>query len=417
MPTRDDPTGAIGVPDAAPRFFGAAKGEDSPVPPATAPAKSPAPSPVHRENECIANVPDATPDLLAADVASRPLASVNTDPVGDAEGGVPRAFGWLGRGYLAAVALLAGLFGLFVFGQVINTLALMDRLPAWAWWLCAVPVGLCGLVVLGVCVSMIMSWFRLRKFRQVNMDALAALAERAKTRQDGIRHGQEACERLKGYLEAFPLGGAEDGEGAPCPPSGLDPETLADLREKRAWLSGRKIDSMAWIAAFRAHFQAPLDGASDRLVKRYALQAGLCAMASPLPLLDTLLILGLSMRMIRDLCGIYRLRVTSMTAPVLFVRVVRNAFLAGVGQETARWGYETAEDWVKTFSGAGASDGAADGAAETAAEVAGHTMAGGIASSAMRFVGPKLAEGAVNALFMQRLGRAAIRLLQPVGTR
>ena len=109
-------------------------------------------------------------------------------------------------------------------------------------------------------------------------------------------------------------------------------------------------------------------------------------MASPLSLLDVILSLYAAVRMLRELSLVYNVRCDGGALPVLLCRVVFTAFLTGAAGEAAEVAGESLQEELSGLAGLG--------------------LAGRIA--------PKVGEGTVNYLFIGRLGRAAMKLLQPI---
>ncbi|MDR0361302.1 MAG: YcjF family protein [Planctomycetota bacterium] len=350
---------------------------------------------LHRENECVGNTPDIEPTLADGNFTAMPEPS---PPFMEDEDASPIRPGWFRRGYPAFALLLGALFPLFVLGQALSAIALASPLPGWAKYVFYPAMAVCGVVALGVCLAFVRSWFRLRAVRQVNLDALDRLRALAESRRLGLRRCREARERLTRYLADYPL----DRQGA----GGFDADAIRELRSAREHLVSLSGDSRAWLRAYADQFQRRLDEQAGKIVRAHALRAGVCAMASPVPLLDALLVLGVAVRMLSSLCRVYNLRLDATALPLLLVRVIKVAFLAGIGQEAIHFGIDRAGDVLRLLS--------EEESAELAAEAAGEGILGAAGASVARFAGAKLAEGAVNGLFMRRLGRTAIRLLKPV---
>lgn len=382
-------------PDVPPEYV------DAKPPPSARPAapaaegKEPADPPAdgkHREGECVPNVPDVRPDVLS-EKETGTFRRQKNDAEAETLRGIPVP-GWLRWSYFAATLLLAAVFGLFLFSQAISSLALAATLPPWAQYLLLAPLAFCCLVVLCFIVSLAWSWMRLRSVRQVNLAALEELRQRAESRKDGLRHLRAARKNLERYLRDYPLTGREASRLAAT--ARLD-EEMDSLAREREYLLGRESDSRAWLDDFQRLFQAKLDKAAAGRINSWALKAAGCVMASPLPLLDAILVLAISLRMIRELCVIYNVRTGGTATMLLLTRAIRNAFIAGVAED--------------------ASDMAGEMLGDEVSAVLGDSAFGTASASLARVVAPKLGEGALNGLFMRRLGKATIRMLQPLGSR
>ncbi len=339
----------------------------------------------HRPDECVPNVPDTPPVMVDPNASGPPPAPElpRSAPAGMA---IPR---WLRWSYFVATIFLAAVFGLFLFSQAISSLALARTLPLWAQYTLLVPLGFCCLVVLGIIVSLILSWLRLRTISQVNLAAVEELRRRAESRKDGLEHFQAARQTIEQYLKNYPLNDAPVLRAA-----GLSEEETSHLVKERDYLLAKTTDSQSWLGDFSSLFQARLDQAASQRITSWSLKAAGCVMASPLPFLDAILILGISLRMIRDLCVLYNVRTGRTASLVLLTRAIRNAFIAGVAEEATGMAGEMLGDEVSSMLG--------------------ETAVGTVSSSFARVIAPKLGEGAINGLFMRRLGRATMRLLQPL---
>lgn len=366
--------------DVSGRGVSTATAEPDPSPPPVSGAR-------HREGECIPNVPDASPDVVSDErVAPGPAPADGPPPPAVP---VPRA-SWF-RWHTLGTVLIVAAFGILVIGQAISSLALAATLPVWAQYMLLVPLGFCCLAVLGVCVSLVRSWLRLRVMTQIDIEALEELRRRARTRRDGLEHFQAAKAALRDYLASYPLDGADVRR---LQSAGLDTARMAALAKERGILLAAVGDSRSWLEDFRLHFQGGLDAAASSRIKSWSLKAAGCVMASPLPFLDAILVLGIALKMIRDLCVIYNVRSSRAGSFILLNRAVLAAFIAGVAED--------------------AFDVAGGMASEELSGMFGESALAGFGGGLARVVAPKLGEGAINAFFIHRLGRAAVRMLQPL---
>ncbi|MCL2001481.1 MAG: DUF697 domain-containing protein [Planctomycetes bacterium] len=347
----------------------------------------------HRVDECIPNTPDAVPDYLPESEERTATAVPSSIPLSARSSvrGVPIPR-WLRRGYFVATMAIVALFGLFVFSQAVSALSQAAALPVWSRYLLLIPLGLCTLALLGICAGLIHAWLRLRAVSQIDIAALDELRQREDTRRDALGRCQAARASLEEYLRRYPL---EDKGGAEClATAGCGPARLKALLLERNYLIGREVDSRDWIEDFRVRFQEILDKTAAERVNSWALKAAGLVMVSPIPLLDAVLIISISLKMIRDVAVLYNARAGGMSALVLLNRAIFAAFIAGITEEAME---KAGEMLGKEFSG-----------------VLGESALGAFGAGAMRLIGPKLGEGAINALFIRRLGKAAIRMLQPL---
>lgn len=347
----------------------------------------------HRDGECVPNVPDVLPAYVSAEEAARatgPETLPEPEPVLAPSEPRTGPSPWWKWGVLGTVLVVA-VFGMLVFSQAVSALALARTLPVWAQYLLLIPLGFCCLAVLYVCGSVARAWLRLRAVRQVDLASLDELRNRAQSRKDGVERVQEARAGLETYLRNYPL--THEGQ-AELVRAGLAAERVEDLARVRHRLVGLSIDSRSWLDDFRDHFQGELDRAALARVNGWSLKAAGCVIASPLPLLDSALVLGISLKMLRDLCVLYNVRASRTGCLVLFCKAVGVAFIAGV-----------AEDGVEAAGGV---------AAEELSQVIGEGAVNSMGARMAGIVAPKLGEGAINAFFIRRLGKAAVRMLQPL---
>ncbi len=356
-------------------------------------APGPVPDPgasLHREGECIPNIPDAAPEYVSA--AEEKAAAAAVPPPAEP---APAAGGlllpsWLRRSYFLVTVAVVALFGLLIFSQAVNALAMASALPVWAQYLLLIPLGLCAVALLGICAGLVHAWFRLRTVRQVDIAALDELRRREETRRDALGHYQAARTSLEEYLKKYPL----EGGAVRLASAGCGAARLEELVRERNYLIGREVDSRSWLEDFRIHFQGVLDAAAAERVNSWAIKAAGCVMASPVPLLDAGLVLGISLKMIKDVAALYNARAGGLSSLVLLNRAIFAAFIAGVAEQSME---KTGEMLGQELSGA-----------------LGESTLGAFGAGALKLMGPKLGEGAINALFVRRLGRAAIRMLQPL---
>lgn len=372
------------IPDIAPDYV------DSPSS-ATAVAEAPQPNASQfRQDECIPNTPDVQPDIVPDSRATqKPTtttqeASSQPTPSGTAK---PHWFRW----DIVTLVLVVSLFGAMVFSQAISALAMASTLPVWVQYALLIPLALFCLGILFFCASVLAAWFRLRAVRQIDIAALDDLRRRAQTRKDGVEHLQAARNELEDYLARYPLTAENQDRLATA---GITLETLELLTRERDRLANLAVDSRSWLGNFQTTFQSHLDKAAQGRIRRWSITAAGCAMASPIPLLDAFLILGVSMKMIKDLCFIYNVRSGRSSSFILFTRAITAAFIAGFAED--------------------AMTAATDAAGEELTGVFGESALSGLGAGMAKAVAPKLGEGAINAFFINRLGKATVRLLQPL---
>ncbi|MDR2392444.1 MAG: YcjF family protein [Planctomycetota bacterium] len=346
---------------------------------------APPPGGGHRSGECPPNIPDAEPLLVPDSELGRESVPWNADASPETIFPVAGSVlpSWFRVGYFAAGLAAFSLFGLFALGQIANTLAFARTLPVWAAWLLLAPLGFCALLLAAAAIAAGVAWFQLRAVRQVSLAALDALRQREDSRREGILSLQAARTCLERYLEDYPL----SGPGAErLLTAGFVPDALEELAGERDYLLARACDSLSWLNDFRDHFQDRMDCMATARIRAWSFKTAVSVIASPLSLLDSVLALYAAFRMLRELALIYNLRCDGAALPFLLGRVLFAAFLAGAAGEAAEAMGESLQEELSSLAGLG--------------------LAGRIA--------PKIGEGTINYLFISRLGRAAMKLLQPV---
>lgn len=342
-----------------------------------------------RQGECNVNNPYLEdrdnsmppPEFKAADAGA--LSMEWTPPALPA---LPR---WLFWSVLSLVLLLAGILASFLFVQTVNVLHTTKSAPDWLN-IIFLPI----LIISCVCafvfmLSFVWGWFKLKRFKQINLKILQELHERSENRDKTLRDFKNAKLYLQNYLEKYPLKLKGDGQKTA---SGLDKDAVKELQNIRGeLLTRRSTDSQSWIEDFGKTFQYIIDKKAKATVNRHAMSAAMLTMVSPTALLDTVFVLGASFRMLKNICLLYNIRIGGLALPILFSRVILSAFIAGTVEQAATSLFSAATDFVNDV---------------TNKQV--------IGSFAGKTLGPKIAEGIVNRYFMQRLGLATIELLRPV---
>jgi hypothetical protein len=333
---------------------------------------------------------------LDEDQAARELAEAEMLLASDATG-----LGWLGWfGTPLVLAFLVGsvgLAGLFVFNQVLSVLNALASQPEWAQY-----AGYGGLILFGVCVCYAFLRFAylyatLRRNRQIQVRGLQELAKRTRLRWLAYAKSAEAKEQLEGYLRSFPLDSEKDRK---CLLKlGITDEMQMRLKSARVTLldPAKYASSDQWFARFRDEFQSELDAAASARVKYWASRIWVVTAVSPNALVDSGSSLFYTFSMLGDLCSIYNLRAGRTGTAVLLGRVFFNAYLAGQGAE---WEKVVEDQYDQLF--------------HEAMSVVGVGVGSNVAGKILGKVGARATTGYLNRVLLLRLGRYAMRLLQPV---
>jgi len=313
----------------------------------------------------------------------------------------PSGLGWLGWfGTPLVLAFLVGsvgLAGLFVSNQVISVLNALASQPEWAQY-----TGYAGLALFGFCVFYALLRFAylyatLRRNRQIQVKGLQELAKRTRLRWLAFAKSAEAKEQLEQYLKGFPLDSEKDRKW--MIKMGIGDEVQARLRAVRVELldPAKFASTEQWFARFRESFQGELDAAAAARVKYWASRIWVVTAISPNALIDSGSALFYTFSMLGDLCQIYNLRAGRTGTAVLLGRIFFNAYLAGQGAE---WEKVVEDQYDQLF--------------HEAMNVVGIGVGANFAGKILGKVGARATTGYLNRVLLLRLGRYAMRLLQPV---
>lgn len=233
------------------------------------------------------------------------------------------------------------------------------------------------------------AFLSLRKGLRVRVETLERLSRRSELRQIALVRSREAVAKLRQYLRDYPLAPGDERQLAAF---GFTTSEIGSLREKRARLLDPSLQpsDTEWIESFQASYQSILGEVARRAVSRYSIKIGAATAAAPHPLMDTMLVLMASLRMVRDLCGIYDLRTSNLGAVAIVTRALAHGYLAGQMQEIT------------------------EGAAERITGTLLGEAAPGVLQGVLKKLVGKGAEALANGLMLRRLGLATIRLLEPV---
>lgn len=295
--------------------------------------------------------------------------------------GIPRP---LRSSVLVAIIALAAVLGLLVVTQVTSALATIATLPFWSQYVILGALAIFSAMILYACMRLLLLYVRLRRSKRLRLKGLKALAARGRLQLAAREKLEGAARELVKYMEEYPLDKPDALFAA-----GLAEGDVPALRDQRRRLVERQnvVAARLWVQDFQDRFQVVIDKAAQRRVRGYATRAGVKTAASPFPLLDNLIILHTSLSMLGDLMRLYNLRVGAASTVWVLARVIGQAYLAGEMQ--------------------GITEAIADAVPEYGGELGGQLL------NLAKKVGSKVGEGAINGIFIHRLGRASMALLQP----
>lgn len=274
---------------------------------------------------------------------------------------------------------------LLLVGQVTNFLSQFNALPTWSQWIVGSLLSVVGIIIVVLVFKLVLLTLKLKKNEQINFAVIKALSEREALR--GLAHAKqlEAVSRLKKHLRDFPVD-KEDTFTA----LGVNRNSFYELTKTRKRLLNPAEEQSPdkWLDSYRAGFQLELDETAVNVYKSYAKKVALKTAISPLPILDTAIVLALSLSMVRDLMTLYNLKVGTVSAGYILFHAIGQAYIAGEIQELTESFADSLNDLVVDHMGQ-------------------------VASTVTKVVGAKAGEGVANGLMMYRLGRATTKLLQP----
>lgn len=320
-------------------------------------------------------------DLVLQEKAEALLSQIQADEGWE----IPRPLRRAGAFILLAVAAI---LGLFLVTQIVQFFADIQALPQGARWVAQGGLILFGGILIFLFFSLLWGMICLQRSPRVHLKALVHLAERQELQLVVYQKQAEARLALETYLRDFPLNGKQKRRFTAM---GMTEAEWNSLEKSRARLLDSKHvkTSTEWLDEFDRTVQGILDACAKRRVAKYALRVGAGTAASPLAMVDQLIVLYGSSAMMKDLFQLYHLRPAAGQTVVLLVKSLTHTYLSGMVEN--------------------ATENAADVIAENLPE-AGNALVGG----GLKFAGAKAAEGVLNAILIRRLGRKAITLLQPV---
>jgi len=140
-----------------------------------------------------------------------------------------------------------------------------------------------------------------------------------------------------------------------------------------------------------------LDIAAKKRIGTYAKSVALGTAASPIKLIDQLIVMYASFSLISELMRIYNLKPAFGQSAAILARSIVHAYLSGAIGEHIGSGFESVAESVESVY----------------AEL-GMSGTASVGSGIMGAIAPKVAEGGLNGLLIWRLGKQAQKLLRPL---
>lgn len=321
--------------------------------------------------------------------------------------------------------VIAAVLGIYTVNQSVTFLQTLSTLPIWA----QVTASLCmltfGVIIGFVLLQIVHALLKLRTSPRINNAAIKKLRERQRLQQIASQHQVEAQAELHTYLKDYSLGPKTHREFQEIGMTTKEWENLSQVREELID-PNRPIAASDWIEEFQDHFQATLVTCAKRRIRVYSRRIGLGTAASPIPLIDRMIVLYGTLSMIKELCSLFNLKPAYGQSLTILSQSIIQTYLSGIAQESLEATAGSAMDFHSELAAknateaaqsvsSSASDAALDttGASNAVSDIAIDTV-GTSAGALIGFVGAKASEGTLNGLLIYRLGNKTIKMLKLV---
>lgn len=297
----------------------------------------------------------------------------------------------LRNAFSAIMLAIAAIMGMFLTTQTVQFFADVKTMPGWSRWIATGAMALFSIVLACVFLGLLWGILRLQRAPRLHLKAMKILSERRQLQRFASLKQNEARKKLQRYLRDYPLSGKDRKRLTAL---GLKDANLASIDAARNRLldESRPVSNADWLDDFQKGFQGTLDEMAQRRVRQYARRIGIGTAASPIAIVDQMIVLYGCVAMVKDLFAIYNLRPAFGQTVLTLARSVVHTYLSGMLEDIT----ETAIDGL--------------GALE---DVAGDGL-GILTGTVGKAVSAKAAEAGLNSLLIWRLGRKTITLLQPV---
>ena len=300
--------------------------------------------------------------------------------------GVLRLVTWIGWG-------VASVLGLFLVAQGTALVDDIRMLPTPFDWIAGVSASVFAIILIVLILKLGIMLARLRRSPAISLRSLEALQQRERWQRLAKRHTEHAKGELQDYLKGYELGGDTRKRLRVFGVSEDQYDKLVEAHE--SLLGDEPLSPDEWLKAFSLRFQSILDAAAERRAKSYAMKVGVATAATPVAVIDQLIVLYSCVALTKELMTIYGLRPAFGQTATLLARSIVATYLSGLAQELSEDGVDTVWDTVAQYQ----------------EELSTGPWMQGIAA---KIGAAKIAEGALNGFLIQRLGKRTISLLQPV---
>ncbi len=290
------------------------------------------------------------------------------------------------------LAVFASVLGLLLISQTVSFWADIQSLPLWPRYFAFAGMFVFGGVILILIIALLWGCIRLQRSPQLNIQATKKLAERARLQKIALEKQADACEQLKRVLKDYPVSSQMR----------ISLKSMSMTEEEwRSLTTGRKrlLDSdnpmspTEWCEEFERCFQDVLDDVAKRRIRQYAKRVGVGTAASPIALVDRMIVLFSSFAMVKDLLKIYQLRPAAGQSVITLAKAVTHIYLSGIIENVSEVAVDSIADNLAEFSEGGLSV---------------------LTGSVGRSMSSKATEATLNAFFLYRLGAKTVLMIKPV---
>lgn len=293
------------------------------------------------------------------------------------------------RFWFLAVGFFVALILLFVLSHTVSVVRDIQDLPLPLMWVTAVLLGVILIVIAIVAIRGLWVVLKLSKGFQLQFDQIKASEDRIGEKAYAVAK----TDFLLPYLEKLCEKATEPSTVyAKC----LSEKEQANLVQSARWLLDpqRAIGSRAWTEEYLKKIQTPIENAARSRVSMYGKAAAVKTAVSPWPLIDTSAVIYNATLMVKDVAELFNHRFSRFDSFRLLLNLMVAIYFSAESQEAIE---SLQEDGLSETGAAGLEKLAFSGA-----DVVLKTVTG------------KISEGAVNYLFMRRIGKRAIKMLKPV---
>jgi uncharacterized membrane protein YcjF (UPF0283 family) len=292
---------------------------------------------------------------------------------------------------LPTLLCITGLLGFYLYVQTVSLIESLLAMPLF------VSIPLYGLLIILVALVIcgLYDYWRIYRRLKKNIQVVWSELDESRSYIGGRSAVHAAHKYLIKYLKDYPI------QNSRSKSEFFGPKEIEKIVDIRARLTDENCpDSIKGQKdRFRDEFQFHLDTASQRRIDKIANFAAFKTAISPYPVMDMLIILFWSFKMIGDLCSIYNVRTGFIGTVYLLCCVFSNAFIAGKLDEFESEISKTAIDTISKHTSV------FDFLPEAMQGIA-NTLAG-------RFAGTTTT-GFANYLLMKRLGWRSMQMLKPL---